>query len=188
MSLLKRGSCAALKRSAAWPGGCCVWRGGRHQRGRFVFAQPVGGGVADRAIIRDPLETDPFSRSRPESLRLPPRRRLTTITARSRQQIGKDTRQHQPEEYGMPRSPSAPNEPYLNCSSSFAKTCGSSRKNFSQVKEATDREQDTRQWPRPRARSQFLGERFIGSSLRAVIKKFSEFHERVFLLGRERVP
>src|SRR5919106_4039744 len=36
----------------------------------------------------------------------------------------------------MPRSPSAPSEPYLKCSSSFANTSFSSRKNFVQVKKA----------------------------------------------------
>src|SRR5437762_6921103 len=36
----------------------------------------------------------------------------------------------------MPRSPSAPREPYLKCSSSFAKTSFSSRKNFIHVNHA----------------------------------------------------
>src|SRR2546430_1864201 len=38
----------------------------------------------------------------------------------------------------MPRSPSAPSEPYLKCSSSFAKTSFSSRKNFVHVNHAPD--------------------------------------------------
>src|SRR5438067_3954231 len=38
----------------------------------------------------------------------------------------------------MPRSPSAPKEPYLKCSSSFAKTSFSSRKNFVHVNHAPD--------------------------------------------------
>src|SRR5438874_13187492 len=38
----------------------------------------------------------------------------------------------------MPRSPSAPKEPYLKCSSSFAKISFSSRKNFIHVNHAPD--------------------------------------------------
>src|SRR5207302_7236053 len=38
----------------------------------------------------------------------------------------------------MPRSPSPPREPYLKCSSSFAKTSFSSRKNFVHVNHAPD--------------------------------------------------
>src|SRR5438067_2164033 len=38
----------------------------------------------------------------------------------------------------MPRSPSAPKEPYLKCSSSFAKTSFSSRKSFVHVNHAPD--------------------------------------------------
>src|SRR5437899_1038309 len=86
----------------------------------------------------------------------------------------------------MPRSPSAPSEPYLKCSSSFAKTSFSSRKNFVHVNQApnamriTSTIADTR---RPRF---VFGERLIGSLLECCSKCFQIFHDCVFLLGRKR--
>src|SRR5215472_6835843 len=76
----------------------------------------------------------------------------------------------------MPRSPSAPSEPYLKCSSSFANTSFSSRKNFAQVKQApTASRIKTAQTQRIRFA---FGERLIGWLLS---KCFQIFHDCIFL-------
>ena len=143
VSALKRGSFAAGRES-----GSCLHIGGvrrarRHDVRRLVFAAP-GGGVAEGAVIRHARSRPSSSQSRPASPGLPPRRRRT-IDSRPGpgSRSGKTRGSTSQMQYGMPRSPSAPSEPYLNCSASFAKTCGSSRKNFTQPKKPPAHEQAT---------------------------------------------
>src|SRR5882672_9208762 len=88
----------------------------------------------------------------------------------------------------MPRSPSAPSDPYLKCSSSFAKTSLSSRKNFVHVKKAPS----TRRITITAAVTKMM--RFVlGCSLIVLLigfgsKGFQILDDRVFFLSRQHRP
>src|SRR6185295_688020 len=58
---------------------------------------------------------------------------------------------------------SAPNEPYLNCSSSLAKTCFSWRKNFTQVKRPPSASRRTKRAPATQRIRRIFGEQLIFS-------------------------
>src|SRR5438132_5337266 len=86
----------------------------------------------------------------------------------------------------MPRSPSAPSEPYLKCSSSFANTSFSSRKNIVHVKKAPSAITITSTTAQTQRRRVVSGRRLIDLSIGRCLKCFQIFDDLVFFLGRQR--
>ena len=65
---------------------------------RFIFTQPIRGGVADGAVVRDAREPDRFLREADGHLRaFLPDHAKGTVAARPRHEIGEDARQDEPE-------------------------------------------------------------------------------------------
>src|SRR6266513_1540046 len=85
----------------------------------------------------------------------------------------------------MPRSPSAPSEPYLKCSSSLAKTSFSSRKNFIHVKKAPSAIKITSAIAETKRMRFVFGRRLIGV-LSCWSKCFQIFDDGILFWSRQR--
>src|SRR6266550_923359 len=88
----------------------------------------------------------------------------------------------------MPRSPSAPSDPYLKCSSSFVNTSFSSRKNFVHVKKAPSARRIAITAAETQMMRFVLGCSLIGLLIGFGSKGFQILDDCVFFLGRQHRP